>query len=755
VPILGLALIVAAAATALFLAVALRLSSLVATLLVAYLAWVGNLGLVTLALSPVRDVTRTGLALSEIALLVLALAVWWLRGRPRPPLDGARRAVREVVSNPLTAVFLGVVVLLLSYELLLCLTVPPNNMDSLTYHLAKAAAWAKHGGWYWIPNPPWIELDSYQWLAEQQNLFLMVATGGAALYALPQFLAMLAVLVAVYGASRRLGFDVRRAACSAFLLSTFSVFALEATTAQNDLVAASFPAVAVCLLLGDGALEPALGGAAVGLGLGVKLTTGLVIPVLLGLALVRGRRTLVSALAGGVVGFVALGMWSYVFDRIHTGSWLGGPLTSEGQFRGSPGWPRSVANAFWLMYGSMDLSVLSNRLIYLLAAGGVLAALTAGAVAFRRAGPLPPRLRRAGTQAVEVATPFLAPLLVLGGAALLVFATRAFGFPLLGPGGRINPVNGDLNETYTRISNEDYSAFGPLGIVALLLAAALTVGAYVARRTDARQLVLAFALPVFLVLISLETTWHPFLMRFFMLPAVLTAPLLARLFQGGAVTAAYVGVAALIVALTITHDQAKPLHSPYGYAWNLTQATALDENSRSDVASAYVAYESLVPPHACVGALLGMSEPYYVLYLPRLEHRVDYLPVNNALQSALQAGLSYVVIDPAVQGQQRPQLLGVLGSRRVYLLGLDDRYHWIPTPAVFAGLGLDPKAIIWVGNLPEAPGANATLGMSTAGPPKYAGSLLAGTFHAAGWAMSSLGGYWLLATKPHAGAGTC
>src|SRR6185437_1871130 len=115
--------------------------------------------------------------------------------------------------------------------------------------------------------------------------------------------------VAVYGASRRLGFEVRAAACSAFLLATFSVLALEAFTAQNDLVAASFVAVASCLLLGSDRLEPGLAGAAAAFGLGTKLTVGLALPILAWLAFTRGRRTLATALGGGVAGFVALGMW--------------------------------------------------------------------------------------------------------------------------------------------------------------------------------------------------------------------------------------------------------------------------------------------------------------------------------------------------------------------------------------------------------------------------------------------------------------
>jgi len=534
----GFALIGFAALTSLLVAASLRLQSAVSTLVVAYLAYVANLGIVTLALSPFREVTRTGLTIAELCLLGGAALAWRARGYAFVPLAPARRAFLEVIRDPLTVLFFAVVLVVLGYELLLASS-PPNNMDSLTYHLARAAAWAQHGGIYWIPNAPEVEMNAYQPLAEQQDLFYLVATGGGSLYAAPQFLAELAVLVAVYGGSRRLGFAVRPAACASFLVGTFSLLVLESVTAQNDLVAASFPAVAMCLLLGRGRLEPALGGVAAAFALGTKLTTGLVVPILAVLALVRGRRVFGAGLLGGLAGFLVLGMWGYVLNAVHTGHLLGAG-TAGVQDRASPAYPRSVANAFYLMYGLMDLSVLSNRQIYLLAGGGVLAAVCMALWTLRR-----DRMRAALAGAARVSLPFLAPLLVLGGAAVVAFGARAWGFPIRGPGGILGPLDSNLNEVYTRFANEDYSAYGPIGIVALLAAAVLTVRAFALRRVDARHLVLAAALPTFLVLVALNATWVPFLIRYFLLPAVLTAPLLARLFRGRATTAAYLALGAL------------------------------------------------------------------------------------------------------------------------------------------------------------------------------------------------------------------
>jgi hypothetical protein len=334
-------------------------------------------------------------------------------------------------------------------------------------------------------------------------------------------------------------------------------------------------------------------------------------------------------------------MWGYVLNHAHTGHVLGSG-TGGVEDRASPSYPGSVANAFYLLYGLMDLSVLSNRLIAELALVGVVVAAGMLVWAVWRG-----RARKTAAGAAAVALPFLAPLLVVGGAGALAFAARAWGFPIRGPGGILPPLEENLNETYTRFSNEDYSAFGPIGIVALLAASVLAVIAYARRRADVRHLALACAFPSFLLLISLGTSWNPFLIRFFAVPAVLGAPLLARLFRGPATAAAYLVVASLAVGLTVTHDQTKPLTSPYGLGrpWNLDQSNALTTNSRTDFAVSILAYDRTVPPDACVGAALDDYDPSYLLFGPRLQHRVVYLPTTDPVPAAVASHVGFVVIN--------------------------------------------------------------------------------------------------------------
>jgi hypothetical protein len=643
--VVGPALILAAAGTSFFAAAATRVRSLVSILLIAYLAYVGNLGIVTLALSPLREVTRAGLGVAEGVLLAASVTVWWLRGRPGLPLGPARAAAREALTDPVTVLFLVTVAVLLGYEGVLA-SAPPNNMDSLTYHLSRAAAWTQHGGIYWIANAPEVELNAYQPFAEQQNFFLMVATGNGHLYALPQYLAEIAILVAVYGSARRLGYGVRPSVGASALLATFSVVALEAVTGQNDLFAASFPAVAACLLLGSTGVEAALAGAAVAFGLGTKLTTGLTIPLLAWLAIVRGRRTFVTSLVGGIAGLVAVGMWGYVLNLVHDGT-IFGAGTAYVQDRQHPGYPRSVANAFYLAYGLMDTTVLSYHVIHLLAIVGGVVAIVLGGFWVGRG-----RRDRAASEAAGVALPFLAPLLVLGGSAVIAWGARQWGFPIRGPGGLLGPLEENLNMTYTRIANEDYSAYGPVGIVALIAAAILAVWAYVKGRADMRHIVLASSLPVFLVLISLESRWVPFLIRYFLLPAVLTAPLLAILLRRRIVALAWLVVAAIAIGFTITNDQPKPLTSQYGYGhpWDLTWQHAVSQNSNNEYADALAAYQADVPPGACVGVALGTNEPLYLLYGSDLGHRIVFLPGlgGDPLDAARNAALSYVVVSNSI-----------------------------------------------------------------------------------------------------------
>jgi hypothetical protein len=613
-------------ATALLIATSLRLERLVPTLLAAYIALLAETSLLTLVLSPFREVKRGPLALSQGVVLTIALVVWWRRGKPRlGPARGARAAA-NVARDPPVVALLAVVAVALAYELVLVLTVPANNWDSLTYHLARVAAWVQHGGLYWIPNAPTDRMNEFQPLAEQEILFLFVATGKGALFALPQFVAELALVGGIYTASQRLGYTSRQALLAALFFATFTLVALEATTAQNDLVAASLSLLAVVFLLGETTAEACLAGIALALGLGVKLTTALVLPVIVLLAWRSGRRRTVVFAGSGVVAFAAVAMWSFVLNVVETGHVLGHGGGRVEQFA-SPSFPGSFVTGLRILHHFLDRSGFEGRATSALLLVAIVVA-PVWVIASRRRGS---SRRAAWTTAGAFALPLLAPTLVAG-LAVLLQSDRGRALLHVISSDRVNVR-----------ANEDLSAFGPLGLV-LLGASVATVAAPFKGSRDIRRVALGFSLPLFLTFLAFTSKYNPWLARFLIVPAALTAPLLAALFRKKAATLAIVLVAAATLGLALSRNQLKPLDRSVTRPWQLTEVAAVKLTWKPEAGTALARLDALVAGRACLGAVIGVDEPSYLLFGPRLERPVTFLPRERAPEAAERAGVPYVVI---------------------------------------------------------------------------------------------------------------
>jgi hypothetical protein len=341
---------------------------------------------------------------------------------------------------------------------------------------------------------------------------------------------------------------------------------------------------------------------------------------------------------GACAGFALVGMWGYVLDLVHTGHLLGRGFGAD--VGASPSFPGSPKTTLHVLYRMFDLSVLSDRLIDGLAIAGLVAAALVGAYRYRQAG-----LRPAVLRAAAVAIPLTSPFLVLGGAAVLAYVTKQLHVPV-----HSHEFAGGVN----RRSNEDYSAFGPVGAVMLL---GVSVLAWFGRR-DPRRLALAATLPVFLVLLGLEVAYNPFVTRFLVVPAVLVAPLFGIVLRSRFATGALLVIASITVLQTLEHDRTKPYRTVAGTPWHLNQADALQYIFDPDVAPAYKAYESAVPARACVGAVLGPDEPSYLLWGRGRTRRVYFLPASGALQVAYSHGLDYVVISARSNAASADQFRG-------------------------------------------------------------------------------------------------
>jgi Glycosyltransferase family 87 len=625
--------IVLAVAAAAFAAASLRLGSIAATLVTAYLVLIAHVATVTWVLSPFDAVTTGRLTLVELVLAAAAAAGWLARGRPLPPTAGASADLRLLRADLLTLSFVAVAAVGLAYELVLALTVPPNNWDSLTYHLTRVAGWHQEHGVHWIANAPTGRINEFQPLAEQLILFLFV-TGSTALYALPQYVAQVAILVAVYGAARRLGYDAQAAARGTALVAMLSLVALETTTAQNDLVAASFPAAAAFLLLEGGALEAVLAGFALGVGLGAKLTIVLTFPVLLLLAWRARRRSLALISVGAALGLATAGGWGYVLNLVQTGHLLG---HGQGRVENSAATTLSgtVSRSLHLVLRLFDLSVMPYWLVALLGVAGTALAATL-------------YVRTRSPRTALAALPLLVPALTL--AVLELFSSSDPWY-------------------VSRTANEDVSGFGPVGTAALLGAPFTAV---LSTRRDRRVLALALALPTYIVLLAMFAKYNIWICRFLVVPAVLTAPLFSGLCRSRLAAVTLLALGSLTLTFALTDDAAKKIGSAAGRPWTLSQIGALKafpaQPTGTIVATTLAAYERAVPPNACVGAVLDPDEPAYLLWGRNLRRSVVFLPSLDALRGAIRNDLDYVVVSTGVNAPVTQQFteagwrIGPLGS---------------------------------------------------------------------------------------------
>jgi hypothetical protein len=263
------------------------------------------------------------LALELVVALAVAVGLAAQRARRRvtlPRRPALRQALAELGGRPLLALLLVGVGVAIFYELELALFTPPNNDDSLTYHLGRAATWyQRHRVDYF--NAHTQRENGSAPNAEILILLTFVFTHGDRLAAAWQWLAQLATLAGIYVIGLRLRLTRGEALFAALLFATLPQAALQASTTQNDLVAASLVAAAVAFLATEERWRYQLAALALGLALGTKLTVAFALP---GLALVAAvlvpRRDWLRLLGWVVAAFALVGAYGYVLNVVHTGA---------------------------------------------------------------------------------------------------------------------------------------------------------------------------------------------------------------------------------------------------------------------------------------------------------------------------------------------------------------------------------------------------------------------------------------------------
>ena len=273
-----------------------------AGLLEAAVFWGVLLVAISEALSAARSLDRPQLA-GAWAVAGLACLLGPRRTPPARQADASLGASRPALALALRA--LVVVLLLTLVGTLLCALVsPPNNWDSMTYHLARVMHWVQQGSVEHFPTWNLRQIFTGPW-AELAILHGFVLSGGDRLANLVQWLAMLGSLAGVSLVARELGAGVRGQFFAAVFAGTLPMGILQASSTQNDYVTSFWLVCTAWFLLrpwSEGAAaSAAFAASSLGLALLTKGTAFVYAPplvaVLGGLQLRRHRLVAARALA--------------------------------------------------------------------------------------------------------------------------------------------------------------------------------------------------------------------------------------------------------------------------------------------------------------------------------------------------------------------------------------------------------------------------------------------------------------------------
>jgi 4-amino-4-deoxy-L-arabinose transferase-like glycosyltransferase len=130
---------------------------------------------------------------------------------------------------------LGLLLLLVGVTALGAVRVPPNNHDSMRYHLPRQLRWLQQGS---VAHFPVQDLRQVQMppYAEFAGLHLMILAGNDGWANLVEWLALLQTVVTVSLIARELGLSLRGQLLAALFVITVPMAYLQASSTKNDLV---------------------------------------------------------------------------------------------------------------------------------------------------------------------------------------------------------------------------------------------------------------------------------------------------------------------------------------------------------------------------------------------------------------------------------------------------------------------------------------------------------------------------------------
>jgi hypothetical protein len=621
--VLGSALLLLSAG---LLTYCLRLRAAVDFVLTFYLVAFSIVVVVELLLSPGHDLTRTWLLGVLAVVTVGAGAIWFLRGRPSgPTFRPALAECRDAVRDPLVAILAVAVLGGFGYLVALVVGTPPNDYDTLWYHLARAAFWKQQHAIAYIPGANDARLNGFPPNAEIADSFTMILGRTERFAGFVQLTALVATMVAIAGTSRRLGLSVRQALFGALLFATLPVVLLQSGTSLNDLVFASFLACCAYFLFTWRPVSLVLASLALGLAIGTKITALLGLPLLALLgAFLYPRRRWPTLVLVGVAGSV-LGSYWYLLNRAKTGKFDGNIANPQNATTVEHGNTYSflgtIAHFLRLLIDAFDPSgaVGRDRFVYLVATALVLV------LGWRVRGRLGTWTvaAAAGLVAVCVAWHWIDHGLLRAYQKLFVQLDR-HDLAFLG-----------FDKDLTRASPFQ-SWYGPLGYI-LVIAAFVVM--WLARRRDSlprAAWVLALAPVIWLVLQALTTFYSIFDGRYVVFAVALGAVLWGLVLDVRPLAWAVTGIAVTTAALVLVHYYEKPSgvnllggSSPTS-VWDLSRAQVMSVNLPPGEPAVMAALDRRAKQGQTIALAIGREDVSYPFFGGDLDRHVVFVPRPKA-----------------------------------------------------------------------------------------------------------------------------
>lgn len=535
------ALVVATAALA---ASCMRLRSTVGFLLAVHLLVTTEVVAVSLALSTVHALTRLAVLVVFGVAFVLVLVLWQRSERPRRSLAPLGHALRDALGDRAVAALAVLAVFVHLYLLVVSLTFPQSLPDTLLYHLPRAALWKQQHAVAYVPDAPDERINAFPPVAEIEAMASMVVSGGDRYVGLVQLVALAGACIAIVGIARRLGLSRSAALFGALAFATFTVVALQAPTALNDLVVASLLVVCAYFALGSSLTELALSATSLALAVGTKGTAVFALPVLGAFALASQPRSRWWSLAAAGAAGLAAGAFWLVLNLVETGDPRGGVEFDRGL---DPALER-VRLSFVDLFELSDAEGTGLLASPLWGLGALAAAATVAALLAAR------QRLRAGCVAlvIGVIAFFAAPLVVTWtGVADRVLA-RVRSVVGVESGGPVTR----LPEGF--LESPMHSSYGLAFVVLFIGAGVLVVDDVRRRRLPVAVLVTLLGVPSMVLLTALMLAYDPQRMRYVAFSVALAATVLGTALRVRPLAWTSVALTAATLAVSVAYFVPRP-----------------------------------------------------------------------------------------------------------------------------------------------------------------------------------------------------